>query len=105
LDVIIIPLQAVPNQTINIQLGGQYVVLNIYQKFFGVFMDVFSNGSVVVQGVICQNLNRIVRDLYFGFVGDFVWIDSFASDDPTYTGVGSRFNLAYLEASDLNGQG
>lgn len=102
---IIIPLQAVPNQTVNIQLGGQYVVINVYQKFFGVFIDVYSNGANVVQGVICQNLNRIIRDIYFGFVGDFCFIDTQGESDPSYSGLGTRYNLAYLEASDLNGQG
>lgn len=102
---LIVPLQAVPSQTVNIQLGGQYVVINVYEKFFGLFMDVYSNGSPVVVGVICQNLNRIVRDLYFGFVGDFAWFDSQGTNDPVYSEIGARFNLVYLELSDLNGQG
>jgi hypothetical protein len=102
---IIVPLQAVPNQTVNVQLGGQYVILNVYEKFYGLFMDVYANGNLIVAGVICENLNRIVRDLYLGFLGDFIWIDNQGSTDPVYTGIGARYSLAYLETIDLNGEG
>ena len=102
---IIVPLQAVPNQTVNIQLGGQYVILNVYAKFYGLFLDVYANGNLIVAGVICENVNRIVRDLYLGFVGDFIWIDNQGSTDPVYTGIGARYSLAYLETTDLNGEG
>jgi hypothetical protein len=97
-----IPVQSVPNQGFQATLGSQQVSLAIYQTDYGLFMDVFSNGSTVVQGVICENLNRIVRDAYLGFVGDFCWYDtSGAGDDPVYTGLGSQFSLIYLEASDI----
>lgn len=89
-----------------VTLAGQYTQLNIYQKAFGLFMDVLVSDVPIIQGVICQNLNRIVRSLYLGFQGDFTWIDNQGSDDPTYTGLGARFSLAYLAVSDLAaGQG
>ena len=68
-------------------------------------MDVYANGNLIVAGVICENVNRIVRDLYLGFVGDFIWIDNQGSTDPVYTGIGARYSLAYLETTDLNGEG
>jgi hypothetical protein len=101
----IIPVQAVPYQTLGVQLAGQNCQLNIYEKAFGLFMDVYSNGVLIIAGVLCENLNRVVRDLYLGFVGDFVFNDSQGSSDPTYTGLGSRYQLVYLEASDLGGLG
>jgi hypothetical protein len=54
-----------------------------------------------VQGVICQNWNRIIRSAYLGFVGDFAFWDTQGSNDPTFGGFGSRFLLFYLEKSDL----
>lgn len=104
-----VPIQAVPNQTLQVQLGGQPCVLNIYQLAYGLFMDVYVSNSLIVAGVICENLNRIVRDLYLGFVGDFVFVDTQGAmnpQDPVYTGLGSRYQLIYLEATDLPaGQG
>lgn len=98
----IVPTQAIPNQGLQITLAGQQVALAIYQTDFGLFMDVASNNTPIVYGVICQNINRIVREDYSGFVGDFAWYDTTGEgEDPVYTGLGSRFTLVYLEAADL----
>jgi hypothetical protein len=102
---IIVPLKATPNQTMQILLGGQSCVLNIYQTDYGLFMDVFVNNANIVYGVICQNLNRIVRSLYLGFVGDFAFQDTQGTSDPVYTGLGSRYQLIYLEADLPSGEG
>lgn len=102
---LIVPAQALPNQTLQIQLDGQPVTLNIYQTTYQLAMDVLVNGALIIGGVICQNLNRIVRDLYLGFGGDFVWVDTEGTADPVYTGIGARFQLVYLETSDLGGEG
>jgi hypothetical protein len=98
---LIVPLQAVPNQTVNIQLAGQNCNINVYQKSTGLFFDLYVGNVLVIAGVICQNLNRIVRSLYLGFIGDFWFADTQGSDDPISTGLGARFELQYIEASDL----
>ena len=97
----IIPVQPVGNQTLNTQLSNQAVTLNIQQLLSGLYMTVLVNGELIVGPVICQNLNRIVRDLYFGFQGDFVWDDNEGASDPIYTGLGTRYSLIYLLPSDL----
>lgn len=97
----IIPLQSVPNQTLTINLNGQNTQINVYTTAFGLFMDVYVNNSSIVVGVICQNLNRIVRDLYLGFQGDLAFIDNMGSADPVYIGLGARYSLAYLEPDEL----
>lgn len=103
----IIPLQPVPNQSLKVILAQQICQLNVYQTAYGLFMDVYSNGSLIIAGVICQNLNRVVRSKYLGFVGDFVVIDTIADDEPYFDGLGTQFQLCYLEATDpippLNG--
>lgn len=97
----IIPVQAVGNQTLTVLLSNQSTRLNIYQTLYGLFMDVFVNDEPIVQSVQCENLNRIVRDLYLGFAGDFLWDDLQGTSDPSYSGLGSRFVLTYLAPSDL----
>lgn len=96
-----IPLRAVPNQTMNILLNGQSCTLNVYQKSTGLFMDVLVNDVLIIGGVICQNLNRIVRSLYLGFIGDFAYVDLQAGLDPYYEGLGTRYFLLYVDASEL----
>lgn len=102
----IIPLQAVPNQTFTAPLAGQTVDINLYQRTDGLFIDIFLNGSPIVLNVICQNDNRIIRNLYFGFPGDFFFHDSQVpiggvATDPVYTGLDGRYQLIYIEASEL----
>lgn len=101
-----VPIQAVPNQQIQVQLDNQAVTLNIYQQAYGLYVDVLVGNSPIIQGVIAQDRNRIVRDAYLGFIGDFVFIDLQAAagqygEDPIYTGLNTQFVLLYLEEADL----
>lgn len=101
-----VPLQPVPNQTTQIVLASQNCQMNVYQAPAGLFMDVSVNDELIIGGVICQNLNRIVRSIYLGFSGDFVFQDTQPDpvngpSDPSYSGLGSRFQLIYLYAADL----
>jgi hypothetical protein len=101
----IIPLLPVPFQTVSVQLGGQNCQINIYQESTGLYCDLYVNSTLIIGGVICEDRNRIVRDLYLGFIGDLGFIDNEDTQDPDYTGLGSRYSFAYLELSDLNGVG
>jgi hypothetical protein len=96
-----IPVQPIPSQTMQINLGGQPTTLNVYQQAFGLYMDVLVGTTPIVQGIICLNNNLIIRNNYFGYVGDFVFVDSMGNNDPVYTGLSSRWWLVYYTASDL----
>ena len=91
----------VPSQTFTVNLANQACQIDLQQLSTGLYMTLAVNNTVIIQGVICENLNRIVRDLYLGFIGDFVFFDNQGTSDPYYTGLGSQFSLVYLEASDL----
>jgi len=97
----LIPLQATPNQTVAVQLSGQSCTLNVYQKSTALYMDVFVNDVLIIGGVICQNINRIVRSTYLGFIGDFAFVDTQGDLDPYYAGIGSRYYLMYFTAAEL----
>lgn len=100
-----IPLVATPSQTLSVVLNAQTCTLNVYQKFWGLFMDVLVDNEMIIQGVICQNLNYVVRSLYLGFVGDLLFLDTQGTSDPVYTGLGppssARFVLLYAFPSEL----
>lgn len=102
----IIPLQAVPSQSFSVGLSNQACQLNIYQKSTGLFFDLLVANVPVVTGVICRNLTKLVRYLYLGFIGDLAFIDTQGSSDPYYTGLGSRYLLAYIPpVTTVSGQG
>jgi hypothetical protein len=100
---IIVPLQSAQAQFVTIQLGGQNCGLNIYQKFYTLNMDVFVDANLIIGGVICWNLNRIVRSKYLGFIGDFAFFDTQgANDDPTWDGLGVQFQLLYFAPDEVD---
>lgn len=68
-------------------------------------MDVYVNNQPIILGVLCENLNRIVRSVYLGFVGDFVFDDTQGFTDPVFSGLGARYQLLYLETQDLASYG
>ena len=97
-----IPLKAVPNQTLTVMLAAQLTQLSLYTMPDGnLYMDVAVNNVAIITGVLCENNNRIVRGVYLGFIGDFAFIDTQGSNDPVYNGLGARYQLAYLSASDV----
>lgn len=91
----VVPMQPIPNQTFQVQLAGQACILEIYQLQYGLFVNLLVGNSLIVASVVAENLNRIVRSAYLGFIGDFVFLDTQGTDDPVYTGLGSRFLLIY----------
>lgn len=97
-----IPLRAIPSQTFTVNLNNQPCQIEVYQKLSGLYINLYVNNALIIGGVICQNLNRIVRDAYLGFQGDLGFFDNTKQgEDPIYTGLGSRFRLFYLEPQDL----
>lgn len=98
----IIPLQQVPAQTLSVQLGRQDVNLTLRQLSTGLYMNVAVGAREIVGLVLCEDLNRIIRDLYLGFAGDFVFYDvSGEGYEPYYAELGTRFVLYYIEADEL----
>ena len=96
-----VPIKSAPSQNLQTVLAGQQIALSIYTLSTGLYMDVQKNNVPVATGVICHDRNKIVRAAYTGFIGDFIFVDTQGKDDPVYSGLGSRFLLTYLEASDL----
>lgn len=97
----LIPLQPVASQKVSIILNKQLCDFNVYQRFFGLFVDVSVNGTTLLYGVLAENLNRIVRYQYLGFVGDLIFADAIGAEDPDYTGLGKRYEFLYLSPADL----
>lgn len=98
---LIVPLQAIPNQTVTTTLNSQVTQLNVYQTYNGLFIDVYLENTLIIGGVICENQNRIIRSTYLGYSGDFAFLDVQGSNDPDYAGLGTRYFLAYLTEAEL----
>lgn len=92
---VVIPLQALPDQTVQAYLSGQNCTLRFYQRTFGLYMDMFVANAPLLYGEQCFNMNKLVRNDYYGFIGDIYFFDTDGVDDPYYTGLGSRYVLLY----------
>ncbi|OZI59948.1 phage baseplate plug family protein [Bordetella genomosp. 11] len=97
----IIPLQAVPSQALSVVLGGQNCQINVYQKSTGLFLDLYVNNAPIITAALCLDRVRLVRTTYQGFIGDLAVADTLSTSDPSYEGLGTRFQLLYLESTDL----
>lgn len=100
---LIIPLQPIASQLVSATLDGQPAKIAVYQKSTGLYVDVYKNDVLVIGGVLALTGVRIIRDSYFGFLGDFLFTNTKPSDesDPVYTGLGVQYLLMYLEAAEL----
>lgn len=105
---LIVPLQPIPNQSVQVQLENQPCTIDVMQYAYGMFLTLYVNGVLIIASVPCENFNRIVRSLYLGFSGDLFFLDTQGTTDPVYTGLGgtgARFQLLYITAAELDGAG
>lgn len=92
----IVPLVAKPSQVLVTLLNEQTTTLRVYQKFYGLYIDVLVNDFLIVGGVVGRDRNRIVRSDYLQFDGDFAFFDTQGRKDPSWEDLGNRWQLAYF---------
>jgi hypothetical protein len=95
----VIPLNTASAQILSIQLARQSCRLKVYQKTFGLYVDLYVNDVLIIAGQSAHNLVRLVRDAYLGFTGDLVFYDTAGASDPSHDGLSGRFVLLYLPAT------
>ena len=90
-----IPISTIAAQTFTIQLGDQNCEISLYQKSTGLYFDLILNNVPIVQTMLCLNLVGLVREQYLGFIGQLAFFDTQGTNDPEYTGLGTRYLLVY----------
>lgn len=114
-----IPTNPVPSQTLQGVFGGQNCVISIYTRdgysmddvTLGtpskiLLFDLTVNGVVITTAALCLNVKRLlINRQYMGVIGDFMFVDTQGDNDPQYAGLGSRYQLLYVEQSDLEAFG
>ena len=101
----IVPIIANPSQTMLVVLEKQPTTIRVYQKFFGLYVDILLNDVLVIGGVVGRDRNRIVRSAYLGYDGDFAFFDTQGRSDPTYESLGDRYLLGYFSQDELEQNG
>lgn len=78
------------------QPGGSIVTAPpVYAQADPVFLNLRLNDVPVLSGVLARNNVKIVRNPYFGFVGDLSFADTEGNEDPQWPGLGARWLLLY----------
>lgn len=94
---VIVPLDAVPSQTVNITLANQAAKITV--RTIGTKLYFSLDG--VVTNRICRDRQRLLVDAqYQGFEGEFAFVDTQGATDPSYLGLGARYQLVYLNAGE-----
>ena len=100
---LLIPLAATPSQTELVTLNGQNCQVNVYQKWTGLFLDLYVSNVLIIAGVLGRDRRLLIMNTYLGFLGDLMWLDNHGTTDPQYTGLapGGRYSLIYLAPTDV----
>lgn len=93
-------LQSIPSQQLQAILAGQNCQIAIYQKGEHIYADLNSNGSDISIAVLARDAVPLVPTTYLGFQGNLIFTDTQGTNDPTYDGLGSRYQLVYLTADE-----
>lgn len=97
-----ISLQPIKAQEMTVTLAGQIATIRVYQRTTGLYADIGVGNVWIAQGVICLNGNKLVRYAHLGLQGELFFADIKGSDDPTYDGLGDRFQLFYATAEEMS---
>lgn len=110
----LVPLTAVPSQSVQAVLDGQSVSLSVYQLGFPpvaeLYCDLASDGTPIINCRKCRAFSGSTTEAapfmlldasYWGFQGDFLFLDTQGDEDPQYSGLGSRWQLVYYTPDDL----
>ena len=97
-----IPLQATPNQELQVILDGQECSLAVFQRGENIYLNLYVGATPVITGAICQNLVSIVQVSQRLFTGYLFFHDTLGDTPPQWEGLGSRYLLVYAAASELS---
>lgn len=95
-----IPLQSVPSQTLKVVLDDQNFQILIYTKNEGIFVDINVDDTEIVSGIIALNLVPVICRTYMGVRGNLYFVDTQGLSDPVYTGLGTQYQLIYLDEAE-----
>lgn len=94
----VLPTTATPSQKMTTTLAGQTTRIEVFQKAFGLFADVYKNDNLVIGGVRALSDVGLVQSKYLDFAGELAVHAMHGKDDPSFETLGSQFQLLYAKA-------
>lgn len=97
-----IPLQPVAAQRVQAVLGGQPCNIHLYSRGGRMFMDLAVSGTVIGEGMVCQNQGNMPVWATASFQGKLRFFDIVNDTDPQIEGLGSRYLLVWVSPDKLH---
>lgn len=97
----VVPLSPVAFQALEVPLSGHVLGVRLQQRSTGLYLSLSLDGVGLIAGLLCQDRTWLVRKSYFGLPGDLVFVDTQGTDDPQWSGLGTRFVLLYEERRNV----
>lgn len=89
----VVPLEAIPNQRVDVVLSGSAYSVEILTRRGRLYITVWQDAAIILS-------NRYLA-AYAPLVKGFVLADTEGTDDPVYEGLGARWQLLFAEAADI----
>jgi hypothetical protein len=97
-----VPLLALPDQRIQMILGGQDVTLRVYTRDGHLYTDLDVSDTAVWRGFISRNCVPCKLYTHLSFFGQLVFVDMQGTQDPEWQGLGGRWLLVYLTDAEVS---
>lgn len=95
-----IPLRSIPNQSLEIVLGGQNCTLRLYTRPVDMaehlFLDLAVAREIIISGIICQDMTPLVPYRHLDFEGQLFFVDMQGDESPNWRGLNDRWRLVWL---------
>ena len=91
----IIPLDNVPNQYFEIQLGNKLCQFEFITRGVFIYMNLAIENEDKINGIICLNNTDLIQYNKKDISGNLYFIDTQGNLDPIYWGLNDRWLLIY----------
>lgn len=78
-----------------VNIAGRMATIILRQLGGRQYFSMSSDGVVYVENTLIVDRVPLIRASYLGFPGDFMSVDTQGTENPSFTGWGSRFFLIY----------
>ena len=96
----VIPVSALPNQTFNIVLDGQYCTISLRWKQKRLYLDLDVDSIAVRRGAVCENRADILQSPTVLFRGSLHFWDNEGDTPPEWARLDSRYFLLYVSKDE-----
>ena len=98
------PVEATPNQQFQVVLDDQNCTIALYQRGKRMYLDLYVDDTAICQGMICLPTVGVPRNSR-DFSGKIFVVDTLSTpsrqEAPQWEGLGSRWNLVFLTADEV----